>query len=89
MPCVKCGWCCKNFLVFYNNHPGLEEFMEMRGFKKVWGDEKVIFKVKLRCKNYDGGCKIYEDRPEACRVYPENLGGLKRYLGPRCGYKNT
>ncbi len=75
--CLRCGWCCTKMEAVVVKPPmvqfmaqhldmSLEEFKDTYTFTR---DDNTL--VRQPCPFYDGkGCKIYENRPQACRDFP-------------------
>ncbi|MCS7369583.1 MAG: YkgJ family cysteine cluster protein [archaeon GBS-70-058] len=74
--CLKCGKCCIETRMPLS-HRDIER-IERLGYEK--GEFTVIVNGKFILRNINGHCyflnpknmkcKIYEDRPEGCRIYP-------------------
>ena len=68
--CIHCGKCCSNLdvPVTYEDEKRLKKYGDVFTRGKIG---LYLRKVGKNCIFYqDGDCKIYTDRPEACRRYP-------------------
>jgi Fe-S-cluster containining protein len=98
MPCTRCGWCCEHICVIYPSHPLRDEFLLVRGWKKLQTSKdgtQVQWIARQRCPKLDGDgkCKIHSTKPVACCAYPQTLrlreSGFDPQvgIGKHCGYK--
>ena len=68
--CVHCGFCCSE----YDIPVTLEEEERLRKYGRVFRKGKIglyLKKKKGKCAfRGKNGCRIYDERPVACRKYP-------------------
>lgn len=93
--CIKCGVCCVGTQM--ELLPEDVERLEALGYRLE--DFAVFDGVVYRLKNVDGHCvfydpgtstcKIYENRPIGCRLYPLVYDGDKVYVDKTCPTWNT
>lgn len=68
--CIHCGKCCSNLdvPVTYEDEKRLKKYGDVFTKGKIG---LYLKKVRGECIFFrDGRCKIYSERPEACRRYP-------------------
>ena len=106
--CLKCAACCKHTSTYYEQTERyakrkVEYLVAMLGkpeddfvivSPKENNSDKWLIKVTFKCVqlNPDNTCKIYENRPEMCKVFncfvtanlskifPENYENIKKYV---------
>lgn len=69
--CKGCQWCCKHLIipVAYRD----DEFLTARGHDCIHSEWKDEVLIKVDCQHItEDGCAIYEDRPLACHVFPQD-----------------
>lgn len=75
--CVNCSICCDGTL--FRRVPVSQEEIDRLGERgSFFTKSDGSLRMRLGCQNLgrDGGCQVYEDRPETCRTYRCRL--LKR-----------
>ena len=86
--CKRCGTCCSIYVQVIKG--GSDELLKLRkGFKKILEYEGERFAIfRMPCKYITkGGCRIYANRPEACKTFPEpEYMELHKKTIPECGY---
>ena len=87
MPCKRCGKCCEYHCPRVS---GLDiDLIKMRKgcVKTVVYNGNTYAVIKLKCKYLTkGGCRIYKNRPTACKQFPEDFfKGLWKIVNPECG----
>jgi len=73
--CKQCGKCCKFMIVApsipYDDH---KEWLEFHGITLVesFNTPWPALRFEIPCKHLDenGKCKIYNERPKSCKVFP-------------------
>ena len=88
MGCLNKSFCCQKAQI--SIELPFELWKYYSGFVQTWeedGKYLARFTADKPCTHFElkdgkGNCKIYEDRPEMCRRYPEPFGNL--HVG--CGY---
>lgn len=96
--CKQTGNCCKN-LILVNGRSPIRTIREFNRIKKRISHYSMFIPkaepgkdglLRFSCSNLGGDnrCKIYEDRPNMCRRYPDPnvLSRGKGGLLPGCGY---
>jgi len=83
--CIRCGNCCNKLDVqltskeahYYSKHYGdvIEKIKDGYKLKRKSNGECIF----LDFENNIAKCKIYNDRPFACRIYPFYVRKLKEY----------
>lgn len=76
--CLKCFECCKLTVIptaYDKDNKKAWEFYEAKGFKiVVYGPDLINVIIDRHCANLTPfGCKIYDTRPEWCRIYDGRL----------------
>jgi len=76
--CIKCGRCCKIFVVRYPGNKTLYEFLSLRYGTGIRADQvdldikedaiRIVFKIPCKFLGPEG-CLIYDDRPKSCKDY--------------------
>ena len=77
--CIKCGLCCNyatfNLPISYCSEEGRlhTEYYKARGFDIFYNSSEnyIAIRIYSPCPNLvlEQGCKVYEYRPELCRLY--------------------
>jgi len=70
--CIECQECCKILRIPVGRFLDLDSrvFYSARGIDIVQHDGVLWFVIPHVCRQLtDKGCRIYEHRPQACRVY--------------------
>jgi Fe-S-cluster containining protein len=77
--CNGCGFCCTTFArqAIVRDAAAVADpaFYRVRGFTPmtVDGAEKLVLFAWLQAEcpeHVDGGCRVYDDRPQTCRAFP-------------------
>lgn len=75
--CKECGgWCCQYTIhAIKKNADDFEEAVEFYKVRATGGwheeEDQIIFVIPQPCPHFNGECKIYKDRPQICRAFPQ------------------
>lgn len=85
MDCLACGNCCKSIPPILSNRDvkrisksiGIDKQTFLESYVTVDSDgDQVMNTSPCPFLESDNKCKIYEDRPSACRAYPHSGEGM-------------
>lgn len=88
--CSGCGECCTH-VVFAVPTLGEDDkkYYEYHKVEMFDNGGKTYLKITCPCGHYDKKtkkCKIYDERPNACRRFPWNEESLIKEFLPNCTY---
>jgi Fe-S-cluster containining protein len=71
--CRKCGTCCKYLEFTLNKSDVNVEFYKARGVTVYEYDDHIVVIVDSVCRhlNDDNTCNIHDEKPGACKIWPQ------------------
>ncbi|KKL48826.1 hypothetical protein LCGC14_2321650 [marine sediment metagenome] len=76
--CSSCAACCQYVrLQVSPQYLAAKRWLELHGIKLVRRGQRVFVYIPTPCSALqDGRCSIYEERPEACRTWPNSQADI-------------